>query len=287
MAERGNDRRAHALGVLLVAASAAVFSFAGVLTKIIAADAWTIACWRGLFGALIIALYVISRGGGRSFRQLFALGWRGWALATVGSLASLAFIAAFKLTYVANVAIIYATVPFMAAAIEWILLGERVRRATLAAAALCFVGVAIMFSAGLGAGSLAGDALALLMTFGMALYMVLIRLYRDTPVVLAGAASAAQLFVLGWFVVAPLAVSQRDAALLALFGASFALAVVLWTEGTRRLPAAESGLLGSAETPLAILFVWLILAELPPVASFLGGAVVLTAVIAHVARHFY
>ena len=35
----------------------------------------------------------------------------------------IAFIAAFKYTYVANVAVIYATVPFMAAAIEWLALG--------------------------------------------------------------------------------------------------------------------------------------------------------------------
>ena len=34
---------------------------------------------------------------------------------TVGALSSLAFIAAFKLTYVGNVAVIYATAPFMAA----------------------------------------------------------------------------------------------------------------------------------------------------------------------------
>ena len=41
--------------------------------------------------------------------------------------------------------------------------------------------------------------------------------------------------------------------LLVLFGLAFAVAVVLWTEGTRRIPAAESGLLGCAETPFAAL----------------------------------
>ena len=98
--------------------------------------------------------------------------------------------------------------------------------------------------------------------------------------------SALQLFVAGWFVIDPLAVSQRDAVLLALFGLSFAVALILWTEGTRRIPAAESGLLGTAETPFAIVFAWLILAELPPVASFIGGAIVLTAVLAYAIRDF-
>ena len=79
---------------------------------------------------------------------------------------------------------------------------------------------------------------------------------------------------------------ERDPVLLALFGLSFAVALILWTEGTRRIPAAESGLLGTAETPFAIGFAWLILAKLPPVASFVGGAIVLTAVFAYAIRDF-
>ena len=284
MAERGKKSGPHRLGVLLVVSSAVIYSFTGVLTKMIQSDAWTIVCWRGLVGAVIIALYVKLRETNRFSSAVRSLGWRGWTLATVGSLASLCFIAAFKLTYVANVAIIYATAPFIAAALERAILGARARLETMVAAGVALFGVGFMVSSGIGTGHLIGDALALLMTLGMALYMVLIRLFRETPVVLAGAASAPQLFVLGWFVTSPLAVSRNDALLLLLFGVSFALAVVLWTEGTRRIPAAESGLLGSLETPLAILFAWLILAELPPEASFFGGAIVLIAVFGHVAQ---
>ena len=123
-----------------------------------------------------------------------------------------------------------------------------------------------------------------LMTFGNALYVVLIRMFKDTPVVLAGGVSGLQLFVVGWFVVDPLAVSATDAVLLMLFGLSFAVAVVLMTEGARLIPAAEASLLGSAETPFAILLAWLVLAELPPVSGFVGGAIVLAAVFGHAAR---
>ena len=286
MGGRGDLRNTHLLGILLVTGSAIVFSLTGVFTKMIESDAWTIACWRGFFGGVVVALYVGWPRRGQPSGAGFRLGWKGWLLATVGSLASLAFIFAFKLTYVANVAIIYATAPFMAAALEWMVLGERIRPATMAAAALSLLGIIVMVSGGDGSGSLLGDAVALLMTFGSALYMVLIRVFRETPVVLAGGVSALQLFVAGWFVIDPLAVSQRDAVLLALFGLSFAVALILWTEGTRRIPAAESGLLGTAETPFAIVFAWLILAELPPVASFVGGAIVLTAVFAYAIRDF-
>jgi drug/metabolite transporter (DMT)-like permease len=148
---------------------------------------------------------------------------------------------------------------------------------------LSIVGVLVVVAGGLGTGTLGGDAVALLMTLGNALYIVLIRKFRDSPVVLAGGISAFQLFCVSWLFADPLTVSQSDAVLLALFGISFAVAVVLWTEGTRLIQAAEAALLGSAETPFAILLAWLLLAELPPPTSFIGGGIVLATVLTHAA----
>jgi drug/metabolite transporter (DMT)-like permease len=276
-AEESTERM---LGAILVTASAAVFGLAGAMTKAIAADPLTITCWRGLFGGLLVSVYVMWRrrsGNGASLR----LGWRGWLLALVGAVASIAFISAFKAGFVANVAIIYATVPFAAALLSLLMLGERFRLQTLVAALVSMAGVSVMVFSGLSGGSPLGDALALGMTFLAALYMVLIRKFRDTPVVWSGAVSAFLLFGFGWLVTDPLAVTSRDMLLLAAFGVSFAFAVILWTEGARLIPSSEAGLLGSAEVPFAILFAWLILAEAPPYASLLGGAIVLSAVLGH------
>lgn len=284
MAEISTPRDGHLLGAILVVASALAFSLAGVLTKMISADAWTISVWRGLVGGVLITAYVGWLGRARPARDSFRLGWRGWLLASVGSVASVAFIFSFKLTYIANVAVIYASVPFMAAALAWWLLREKLKRRTVVAAVVSVAGVAIVVGGGLGSPNLTGDAVALSMTLMNALYMVLIRAFRDSPVVLAGGVSALQLFVVGWFVVDPLALSQDDGVLLVLFGLAFAVAVVLWTEGTRLIPASEAGLLGSAETPFAVALAWLLLAELPPLASFLGGGIVLAAVFGHAAR---
>ncbi|MEO1161845.1 MAG: DMT family transporter, partial [Pseudomonadota bacterium] len=197
-----------------------------------------------------------------------------------------AFIAAFKMTYVANVAIIYATVPFAAALLEWLLMRQKVRHPTMVAAAICVAGVLVMVGTGVASINLLGDFVAVLMMLGNALYMVLIRVFSKTPVVLAGAASALQLFVIGWFFTDPLDVSLHDGLLLILFGLSFAIALILWTEGTKLITAAESGLLGSAEVPLAILMAWIFLAEVPPLASFIGGVMVLGAVVWHANRDY-
>lgn len=275
----------HTLGATLVVASSAFFAISGIFTKTISSDPWMIACWRGLVGGLLITAYVYWRSGRGGLSLAF--GWRGWAMVLVAVFASFGFIAAFKYTYVANVAIIYASVPLMAAAMEWFALGVRPRRATVVMAIVCLFGVGIIVSGGLGGGHVVGDMIAVGMTAAAALYMVMIRAFRDTPVVWVGAVSAYILFAFGWLVVDPLAVSQADAWRMIGFGFTFACAVVLWTEGTRLIPATEAGVLGSAEVPFAIFLAWMFLAELPPVASMAGGALVMVAVIFHALRSRY
>jgi drug/metabolite transporter (DMT)-like permease len=277
-------KSSHALGILLVVASTAFFALAGIFTKSTTADPWTIACWRGLVGSIAIGAYVLLRRDKSIPSQSLRLGWRGWALAVVGAVSSAFFIAAFKHTYVANVAVIYATIPFMAAGIDWAAWRLAPRVQTIVTALVSLIGVAIIVGGSIGGAHLFGDALAVAMTFGCAIYLVMVRAYSDTPVVWAAAIASLLLFAAGWIVTDPLAITWQDAAVIAGFGLSFAAASILWTEGARLLPAAESGLLGAAEVPLAILFAWLILSEAPPLQSIVGGAIVLVAVLAHAGR---
>src|SRR6185437_12522636 len=223
-----------------------IFGLAGVLTRSVNAEPLVISCWRGLVGALLVTAYVIWQRGRAGSPKSLRLGWRGWLMALIGAANSLAFIAAFKYTYVANVAIIFATAPFLAALFAWLLMREGVRSQTMLAAALSLTGVGLMVFSGVGNGNLLGDGLALLMTAGSALYTVLIRTFRDTPAVWAGAVSAFIVFALAWLFTDPLAISMHDALILVGFGVSFAMASVMWTEGARLIPSAEAGLLGSA-----------------------------------------
>lgn len=271
-------------GILMIVGSTAFFGLAGVFTKSITADSWTIAGWRGLSGAILMAAYVLWRARGTRLASALRLGWRGWALAVVGAVASILFISAFKSTTVSNVSVAYATAPFMAAGIAWVVFRQSSPVRTLVTALVSLLGVVIMVGGGVEAGRLFGDFLALFMTFWCALYIVLVRAFRDSPTVWAGAVSAFLLFFACFAFVDPLAVSARDALLCCGFGTSFAIATVLWTEGAMRLPPAESGLLGSAEVGFAVAFAWLFLGELPPFASVIGGGIVVAAVFWYASR---
>ena len=118
---------------------------------------WTIACWRGLVGGLLITAYVLWRSGREAASASTSAGAAGrWSASACSP--SLGFIAAFKYTYVANVAIIYASVPLMAAALEWAVparpsersrtIGDGASSASQASASSCRAGSAAdIFSA--------------------------------------------------------------------------------------------------------------------------------------------
>jgi drug/metabolite transporter (DMT)-like permease len=86
-----------------------------------------------------------------------------------------------------------------------------------------------------------------------------------------------------WPFATPSAATGLD--LLALAGFAFtsiALAFFLFLAGTRRIPAAEAGLITTIEVALSPLWVYLLFSENPGLAALLGGAIVLGAVVWHV-----
>src|SRR5262249_58448406 len=77
----------------------------------------------------------------------------------------------------------------------------------------------------------------------------------------------------------PAAAGPQDLANLALFGFSqMALGLTLFVVGVRLIPAAHTALIGTLETPLAPLWVWIAFGELPPPLVFIGVPLVMGAV---------
>jgi drug/metabolite transporter (DMT)-like permease len=267
------------LGIMLVLASAALFALAGVFTKLVQADVWTITGWRGLVGAIITAGYFFWRRHTEGRPISVRMGRNGWLFAALSAATQLLYIGALKFTYVANVAVIYAIAPFIAAGLAWLFVGERVRPLTLLTATISMCGVLIIVANGLGSGSSFGDGLAVAMTISFAVYMVAVRAFQDTPVLWAVAVSSFLLAMFSLFVSDPLSVGWRDFGYLILFGLTFSSGVILFTEGARLLPVSETALIGTMDVPFAAGFAWLFLAEAAPSATIIGGLVVVGALV--------
>ena len=177
------------LGVALVTASAIAWSTAGFFTRLIPLDTWTTLLWRGIFGAAGIFLFILVQERRSALDGFRVMGWPGWSFAVVSAAGMLCFIAALKHTSVAHVAVVYATVPFVAAGLAWLVLREIASRSAILASAAALAGVAVMV--GLGAdGSLLGDLYAFAMTAAMAVMMVIARKHRFIPMLPAVCMSA-------------------------------------------------------------------------------------------------
>lgn len=268
----------HRTGVILIIMSAVVFSSAGVFTKGVDSGAWEIIFWRGVFAAGFTSAYVLWKG---SFRQEFmSMGISGWAVAIIGASGTAAFIPAFKLTTMANVMLIYAAAPLFAALLAWVWIRERMTQRVILGCVGAFSGVAIIVQGSFGELNLQGDLLALWMTIAMAVLMVIYRRYPTTPAAGPAAFSSIVLLPLAIFYGEPFSVSLNDFYITAAFGLIFAIASVTLAEGMKRIPAGETALLSALETPLAPLFGWLFFLEIPPNTTFVGGLVILLAVLA-------
>lgn len=261
------------LGIVLVLAACVPFALSGIFTKVITADIWSVLGWRGVFGGGLTLLYVLWRGRQGTF------GPAAWLLVAVGTAASVAFLASFRLTWVANVVLIYALTPFAAAGLGWLVLRESVRRGVLLTAAVSLAGVAVIMWGGLGAPQVLGDGVAFAMMLLAALFLVLARRFPGTDMMRVGVVSSALLFPVAVALGDPFAMAAPDLAWSAAFGLGYAAGYILWMEGARRIPAAESGVLQLAETPVAIVLAWALLGEWPPLATLAGGTVVMAAVL--------
>jgi drug/metabolite transporter (DMT)-like permease len=279
----GEARSHHRLGLVMVTASAIFWSTGGFFTRLIPLDLWTMLAWRGLFGGGCILLFMIWDAKTQNRRLFRPMGWPGLAVTMLNTIGMMSFIASMRLTSVADVTVIYATLPFMTAPIVWLWFRERPSSRTLLAALLAITGVAIMV-AGASSGtsrSLTGCALGFLMTVTMAFTTSITRRYPGIPMIQAVCLSC---FV-GSAICFPMAgpvetVSALDFLNLALFGLfNMGLGLALYVMGAKYIPAAEAALLSILETPLAPLWVWVFFAEEPRNTTLWGGALVLVAVL--------
>jgi len=272
-------------GVALVCASAIIWSFGGAIARFITApDSWTIVFWRSAWAALFLIAFMLLRDGPKGTIALVRrMGLPGVAVATLMATASTSFILALSYTTVANILLMQAGVPLIAALIAWTLFRERVGAATWAAIAAVIFGVAVMVSDSIdGNVSWVGNGLALTISISFALATVLTRRYAQVRMTPASCLATLISASVSGLLAGSYAVSTRDMGLLFAFGAlNLGLGLAFFVTGVRLVPAAVAALAGTLETVLGPVWVWLVHGETPSPRTVVGGAIVLAALLAH------
>ena len=271
-----NSRRRGQVQVLM---SAVFFSTAGLFTGVIDAGIWTIIFWRSLF-ALLFAIALMAA----MPRRATSLDMSGVAAAVLSAGAMLSFISALRLTSVANVAVIHGSLPLLTALLGWLTVRARVRPADVLLCVMAGLGATLIFSGSVSSGlRLAGDALALLMTFLMAMMTIAFRYSASSSLLLVALSNGLAVLAGAWGAPAlSISISIGTAGLLACFAlVQMTLGLLCYAAGSRLLLPAETALITLFEVPLSALWVWLAFDEVPLPLTVAGAAIILTSVLVH------
>jgi drug/metabolite transporter (DMT)-like permease len=275
-----NKPGVRAYGIMLVAVAAVLWSTAGLFVRALNMDVWTMLAWRSMFAALSLALVVLVKHGRRTWKGVRAIGWPGVMAIPMAAVSMGSYVVALKLTTVANVMVVYATVPFVAAGIAYFWLGERIGGRFLVASAVALVGIALMAGFATRPRDLAGNAMAFLMTIAFGVQLVMARRHPALDMAPVNAAGAALCAIICWPLTAAGIPDLHQLIVLALFGVTTtSLAYALFLTGGRHVPSGEAGLIGLLEVALAPLWVWFAFDEQPGRAAMVGGALVLVPVL--------
>ena len=278
------DNAAYVRGRVMVMLSGVFFSVGGTIVRLIeTASAWQIVFYRSLtlVVTVLVLMAVHNRG---SIAAIFrAAGATGVVAGFFLAFTFIGFIFSLTHTKVANTMLLMSTATFMAAILAWIVLGERVSRSTWAAMTGATIGVAVMLGEGVVVGSLYGELLALGVAVGHACYTVSLRRGKMTNMIpavcYAGILAAIVSGIMAATVEKTVAVSVHDLLLCILLGtAQLGCGFVLFTFGSRYVPAAELVLLALTEVVLAPIWVWIVVGEVPSLFTLIGGGILLAAI---------
>ena len=263
-----------AIGVLVLTPDA-------LLLRLIETDHWTMLFWRSLIMAvsLLILNAVIKKR--NPFVALAGLLKNGWFCGLLFAGSNACFVLSITHTAVANTLVILAAMPFIAAVLTIILTRRNLPLRTWVTIFLAMVGIGTVFWGRLGDGNSFGDLVALLAALFMAATLVAVSHNPkiDTLAAIGLGSALASLFALAMGA-DPGAPSAADFGYLALNGGLIVpIAMGLITYGPKLISAPEVSLIMLLETVLGPLWVWWLLSEQPPRQTFIGGTLVIAAIL--------
>ena len=273
------------VGIPLVLMAGIFWSLSGLVYRWIeVATAWQVLFYRSLSLFCFIALWLVVRYRGRLIGVFQSAG----RLSVLGGLClSISFsgyILALDQTSVANALFILAAAPFFAALLGRVLLSEHIGWTTSLAMGMAALGLAVMAGNELAIGRGLGELFALAAALGLAGLTITLRMRRSTdmlPAILFASLFATLFALTGMLWDGDsLILTPKDLSLSVSLGVfQVGLGFMLYTAGSRHLPAVELTLLSLTEVIVGPILAWLGADEVPSTTTLAGGALILLAIV--------
>jgi drug/metabolite transporter (DMT)-like permease len=245
--------------VAAMAATAFLWSLAGLFIKVVDWHPLTIAGVRSLIASLVILAYLKRPRFHWSPTQVAA------AVANMATM--VLFVSANKTTTSANAIIIQYVGPVFTAFIGAILLKERPRREHWIAFLFVAGGMVALFGDKLGGGRMLGNVLALLSGLTFSFYFVFMRMQKE-------GSPLESILLSHWMTAAAIG------AVAVLGLVQVGVSAILFAYAIKRISAVSANLIAVIEPVFNPVWVFLVLGEAPGARALGGGAVILAAVTA-------
>lgn len=266
------------------------WSLAGVFVRFLPGlDGWQINCWRGFWMSVFLLVYLVAVYGAGTWAKFRAIPLPA-LIATAGffTAGSTFYVTSLTLAGTATVSVIGALSPIFTGLLSPWITGERPSLASWAAALMALGGVSIIAWDSISGGNLIGILVSLMVPISFAGQTVTLRRFRSfdmVPAICVGGfvtffIAGALGYVFGGHAGGGFQVTLSQLLLLALMGPlQLSIPLVFYAKGAKAVPAVTISLIVMLDAVLNPFWSWLGVGEVPTSSAFLGGAIIIGAVL--------
>jgi DME family drug/metabolite transporter len=243
-------------------------------------DIWQILFWRALFFSITLSFFLYFVYKKDALFIIKKSGFPGIIGGIAMAIGFTAYVFAMSETSVANVLFIISTQTIWLALFGYLFLKEKISYKTFLSIVLAMIGVAVMIGGSLNIGSFRGNLFALFVPINFAFLVLLIRKYSNLDLIPALFYGGITITIVAFFKSETIFISQHNLLIGFLLGTfQHAFGFICIVIAARSTPAVVVGLLMLTETLLGPFWVWIFLNEIPPLSVFIGGSIIILAVI--------
>ena len=239
---------------------------------------WQYIFGRGLTIFILLNLYLYFEEGIKFYKNYLKMGYSGIIGGTGLGIAMIGFIYSITNTSAAITLLCLAAMPFFTALLAFLFLKERISLNVWISIFIATIGIIIMAFGSTGSNSIVGFIFGMLSSIGFSIFSVTLRWRTQTPKFTTVAFSGFFCFVFAAIML--LSTKQvffstsYNGALFSLHGTLVCLGLILYSIGSKAIPAAELTLLSLTEVIGGIFWVWLPILginEVPDTYTIVGG----------------
>ena len=268
-------------GYLLLLFGGFCLSWGGLIVRTFeTSDAWNILLLRSFFFFLGVSTFLFINYKKDTIKVIKKSGFPALLGGFAMSFSFVAFVFAMINTSVANVVFIISTQTMFLAILGFFYLKEKVSLISFISIVLAMAGITVMVGDSVSSGSLFGNLIALVIPISFSVLVMIVRKNSNLDMVPAIWYASIFTIIYGLIMAESLNFTNHDIFMGFLLGVpQLTFGFICITIGSRTTQSVTVGLLMLSETLCAPLWVWLFINEIPPLSVFLGGAIIILAVI--------